>query len=915
MVRICLVIALFASTLSSYAMSEMRANWISPVEDTPNAHAGKLLATASYQGETFLLGLNETLGEFFVGRLDASGHTVWQSVADDPTRDAYGADYRAVSGFASSMTIDALGNPIITYSCGSLQYQSASGCLVKFDASSGGVLWRKRGFADPSTCTLSTPPGGGFYRYCGNSELQKFDDTGNQVWLAERPRQNNDRGTTLPNGDFAYIGNYGSANLIVVDGGSGSQRWSRVLEPSIGTSLEATSILALADSSVLVQFSRPDGTDRLYRVSSQGNVIWSHTVPAFSGSSSRVQMVSADGVIVRYVYGPGSEPDRLVATDLLGQLLWTRTSSIAGESLRATSAHIYLFKGGAAIRLNPLTGETLREYPLVSSFSASALFSSDDTFIARHHDASNPPKSAYFRYNASDFSLAWRNDGFVVARNRLPLCESQVFANGDLLVTSYALQSPTSVRFDRVSANNGQVQTLANVHSNVGCPTAFSDSEDYYVFQTDGRLSRVQPNGDIAWSRQMPGFNAGHYVRGVYHLGTSHLLSIASSQDGNLYAWRYERDGTPVGGVIQIEGAAGRGLFLDNAAESVYMVVTNSRVWLFSADGNRNWTIGAPETEASFGFEKAIVARNGDLVLAYGTRLTRVKQTGEIEWRVQLTAPDFATRRTTGIAESLNGDLVLAGCSFYFGGDVRGERTWLRRVGENGAVLDSYDMDVFAGANECPDAIASSKQNDAIFVAVSSDARCNKSALLRVSRTHGIEHASTVPLAQPSTEAKRFLAGNDDSIYAYGTGYDPVTRLSATSVRSIAPSAMSCELDVNGDGRVSVSDDALPLIRSMFGFSNTTAGANQIEGCHFGTEVQSVRARYFIGSTRPNDQPVYADVDGDGRALANVDGLVLLRAILGVPDLQLLGSVNLPSAATRTTGGEIKRYLAGCGLR
>jgi outer membrane protein assembly factor BamB len=921
MFRTSLAITCFLATLSGNAMSEMRTNWSSTIEDAPAAQAGKLLATASYQSDTFLLSINETLREFFVARVDASGRIVWQSVADDPTRDSYLADYFAISAFGSSMTIDASGNPIISYSCGSLQYQSSSGCLTKFDALDGRALWRKRASSGNESCTLNVSPNDGFFRQCGNSGLQKFDSFGVQEWLAERPRQNNDHSAMLPNGDFAYIGNYRSGDLVVVDGESGHRRWSRVLEPSpsIESSSEARSLLALADGSVLVQFSRSDGSDRLYRVSPQGNVMWNHTVPAFVGSSPRVQMVSASGVIVRYVYGPSSEPDRLVATNLHGDQLWTRLSSNSAERLHATTLSVYLFGNDAVVRLNSQTGETQAAYTPATNSAQWVVTPIEDTFVAQHPIDSGSTKSAFFRYKASDFSQLWRNDGFAVARNRLPLCNPQVLANGDLLVTSYALTSPTSLRFDRVSASNGQVQTLANVQSSVGCPTAFSDSEDYYVFQTDGTLNRVQPNGNVAWSQQMPGFNAGHYVRGVYRLGTSRLLSITSSQDGNLYAWRYERNGAPVGGKIQIDSAASATYFFSNADESVYLLNTVGRVWFLSTTGSPGWTISAPENEVDFLFERATTTRNGDLALAYasvyGTRFAKLRKNGDIEWRTQPTAPDLATRSTTAIAESLDGEIVFAGCSSYFGRDGRGERTWLRRVGENGAVLDSYDLDVFARANECPDGIVSSKQNDAIFVAVSSDARCNKSALVRVSGTHGVEHASTVPLAQPSTEAKRFLAGNDDSIYAYGTGYDPITRLPATSVRSIAPSALSCELDVNGDGSVSVSDDAIPLIRSMFGFSSTTAGDNQIEACHFGPEVQSVRAKYFIGSARPNDQPVYADVDGDGRALANVDGLILLRALLGVPDQQLLGTVILPSAATRTTGGEIKRYLAGCGLR
>lgn len=78
-------------------------------------------------------------------------------------------------------------------------------------------------------------------------------------------------------------------------------------------------------------------------------------------------------------------------------------------------------------------------------------------------------------------------------------------------------------------------------------------------------------------------------------------------------------------------------------------------------------------------------------------------------------------------------------------------------------------------------------------------------------------------------------------------------------------------------------------------------------------------ARYVSGPF--TYQACSPDIDGDGRTTATVDALIMTRVMLGMTGNAVLGGINFPPTATRTTWGgggssDIRRYLVThCGMR
>ena len=56
------------------------------------------------------------------------------------------------------------------------------------------------------------------------------------------------------------------------------------------------------------------------------------------------------------------------------------------------------------------------------------------------------------------------------------------------------------------------------------------------------------------------------------------------------------------------------------------------------------------------------------------------------------------------------------------------------------------------------------------------------------------------------------------------------------------------------------------------------------------------------------------DIDGDGRMLATVDGLIATRLMLGIRGPAVIAGITFPAGATRSDWPAIQRYLSSqCG--
>ena len=131
----------------------------------------------------------------------------------------------------------------------------------------------------------------------------------------------------------------------------------------------------------------------------------------------------------------------------------------------------------------------------------------------------------------------------------------------------------------------------------------------------------------------------------------------------------------------------------------------------------------------------------------------------------------------------------------------------------------------------------------------------------------------------------------------------------AVSVSDIQVGAAAlCDLDVDGDGAMTVARDGALLLRYLMGFRGDALTA--------GLGISDVNAAQAIADYAGS--AVQFDVFGRSSSapLATTDGLVLLRLMLGMPDDALLSGIAVPSSALFATSSAVRANVNGkCGTR
>ncbi len=142
-------------------------------------------------------------------------------------------------------------------------------------------------------------------------------------------------------------------------------------------------------------------------------------------------------------------------------------------------------------------------------------------------------------------------------------------------------------------------------------------------------------------------------------------------------------------------------------------------------------------------------------------------------------------------------------------------------------------------------------------------------------------------------------------------GSAPDIGYAETIVGCTAPLAggTTCNLDVDGNGRIDAAKDGVLIMRRLLGFSGTTLTANTSDSCATRTNSTSPSIETFI-----DGQALDVDASGGTRAqTATTDGLLILRAMLG-----LTGAAVTNGLTTRgwdAGPNNIKGYLnSNCGM-
>jgi hypothetical protein len=142
------------------------------------------------------------------------------------------------------------------------------------------------------------------------------------------------------------------------------------------------------------------------------------------------------------------------------------------------------------------------------------------------------------------------------------------------------------------------------------------------------------------------------------------------------------------------------------------------------------------------------------------------------------------------------------------------------------------------------------------------------------------------------------------------TIFSPALTLSNVTANQVSPTIIgrqpaTCLVDADANNSVSAMTDGLLALRWMLGMTGTAATVGAI-GVAPGRIDAALIANHFTAQRM--------DIDGDSSVDAATDGLLLLRALLGLSGDAVIGGA-LSSCATRITWAAVRAHLAGtCGL-
>ena len=124
------------------------------------------------------------------------------------------------------------------------------------------------------------------------------------------------------------------------------------------------------------------------------------------------------------------------------------------------------------------------------------------------------------------------------------------------------------------------------------------------------------------------------------------------------------------------------------------------------------------------------------------------------------------------------------------------------------------------------------------------------------------------------------------------------------TITAVAP--LACNLDVDGSGSNQALVDGVLLIRNMLGITGA-----QLDG---GLAYPASATRTTASTISPFLAGQNYDVDGSSSQQALVDGVLLIRLMLNLNDVDLVKGLSFPSSATFTTGAAIRANVnSRCG--
>lgn len=154
------------------------------------------------------------------------------------------------------------------------------------------------------------------------------------------------------------------------------------------------------------------------------------------------------------------------------------------------------------------------------------------------------------------------------------------------------------------------------------------------------------------------------------------------------------------------------------------------------------------------------------------------------------------------------------------------------------------------------------------------------------------------------------------------TAIGPIGSNTAIDGLAIAPTPNQC-LDLDGDGVVSPLTDGLMLSRALFGMTDSTVTGNALPTplppratwSAIQSHMNSNCGTTFGVATSPSTPNQCLDVDGDGVIRPLSDGLMLLRALLGLTGTAVTNHALPSPLPPRATWSAIQAHMnSNCGM-
>lgn len=862
--------------------------------------------------------------EWFIAIVRADGTTKWQVVLDDPQK----LKLAAASTGGISIIADPSNNPVVAYPCDT---NYGATCLAKFGGTDGAVVWRQQADGlSMGECRVETADTTGFFRICQNGPIQRRDWNGNVLWQVVPPFSTR-IALPLSNGNFVLSDYANVAGTFAV------------LAQASGTNIGQGTIsgnvygaVAVRSGGFLLHTQRTTGpstyASTLDRFSDQGATIWRHDFAVGGYSFSGQPLVVTDNTAVRYTISSTGQSIH-VATNLAGQFLWQKPANAFSPTVVANN-NLYAVESGAINRVDPASGALLGSVSVPGGQHVIFGLSIGLILFRQSPDAVGTVLERY----SPEIVRAWRASLFAI--------EPQLLVTPsyppDLqyvprLCDKLRVQPPTAnfdlflSRWTGTNSNGSQLrQHRQNVAGNLIDEAVFADGSvcaasqrngaDSFALGLDNNLRRLTPNGTVVWSTAPDG---AWSVYGSYatELSNGNIAVAASMPISG--TWIFAPLGAPRFPRANL-GAGVSGVRAGHAG-NYFVLLNDSSVSHVTNQGVVSWNKKFGDAFCFYdgptgGIRDMVTARNGDLLLGYHTcqnaaRVVRLTPAGDVLWESPLAVVGSGSSflRLSKVVESANGSVYAVGCASTSGGRAFGNYSVIRALDANGVAEWSKDIDIFVNATECATTIVASPES--IFLtAATSDDTCSKSVLLRMNSAGIIEFADLLSLANPQVLPTEMGLTQSNSLIIAGNGYDSASRRRVSSVREVLPRGDSCDFDVNGDGSVQMTTDVVPILRTMFAFGAFGLDVPSTT-CSLGPEIAATRARSAVGITPYRSQTTLsADVDQDGVVNPLIDGLLLVRAQLGIPESRLTQGLQFPVTAARTNPGAIAAYLRSCGV-